>query len=263
VTDLELLAKNLPVAQSRLLVGIKELLPKATEDTTPFRKSASQFKAATLDVTDLTPISTAHHLLAVIDRTKMALEEASIKLRRKEAKARRIEARLMTAQGEKAERLLIDLDEARMNIVAMEGAVTGALQKLHHALSQYQGILDLLGVDHLTEEDFEADQTRKHIITAFFQGLCAARSHGGVIDEGNHIYLAQLGINGAMAQAEVTALLNEEQAAMEAGIAPTQEGVVEWLNRLADKYADSPRRLAELRGLPLLRTESLLALEGA
>jgi hypothetical protein len=259
MTDLELLTKNLPASQTKLLDGIKTLLPKATSDTTPFRKSSSQFKSATLDVTDLTPISTAHHLLAVIDRTRGALEEASIKLRRKEAKARRIEAKLLTASGEKAEELIIDLDEARMHITSMEGAVTGALQKLHHALNQYQDILDLLGVESLTEEDFEKDQTRKHIMTAFFQALCAARAHGGTIDEGNHIYLAQLGINGAVAQAEVNALLAEEQAVLEAGILPDQLGVMEWLNRLADLYAEQPERLAKYRGMPVVREDSFLS----
>lgn len=260
MTDLEI-SHNLPEQQVRLLARITELLPRATQDTVPFRKSASQFKSATIDVTDLTPISTAHHLLAVIDRTRTALEEASIKLRKRQAKVRRIEAKLITAQGDDAERLLIDLDKARIRVNTLEGMVTGAIQKLHHALAQYQGILDMIGVESLTEQDFEEDQARKHIITAFFQALCAARSRQGIIDEGNHIYLAQLGINGAVAQAEVDALLAEEQAAMQAGLAPDQLGILEWLNRLAEKYAAYPRRFAEARGLLVLRPDSLLAVE--
>ena len=76
----------LPKQYEPVLKKIETILPLANIDTENFNKSSSQFKTATLDVTDLTPINSAKHLLAVIQRTRQALEEANIKLRRKKLK---------------------------------------------------------------------------------------------------------------------------------------------------------------------------------
>ena len=46
-----------------------------------------------------------------------------------------------------------------------------------------------------------------HVMTCLKQALNAARARGGVIDEGNLIYLFDMGINSAQAQAEIYAYL--------------------------------------------------------
>ena len=263
MTDLALTTDILPAEYQHLLANIEAHLPDATRHAEVFNKSASQFKAAMLDVVDLTPINSARHLLAVIQRTRQALEESSIGLRRKRLEADRKQQALMSAPGRDADELLIDLDELRIQIANVEAASLGALRKLSHALAQYRAILDRLGVDHLTEADYEADQSRYHVMTAFNQALTAARSRGGLIDEGNHIYLMQLGINGAVAQAEVTALLQAEESLLDQGKAPTHEAVVLWLEALADRFADAPADYAARRGLPIIHPDSLVALESA
>jgi hypothetical protein len=95
-------------------------------------------------------------------------------------------------------------------------------------------------------------------MTAFNQALTAARSRGGLIDEGNHIYLFQLGINGAVAQREITAFLEAEQEALNTGMAPTHEAIVTWLNLVADKFETSPELYANNRSLQVLNTELVL-----
>ena len=109
--------------------------------------------------------------------------------------------------------------------------------------------------------DYELDQVRFHIMTAFNQALTAARSRGGLIDEGNHIYLFQLGINGALAQKEITALLEAEQIALNEGLEPSHSALIEWLNRLANKYAGAPARYAQIRNLNLLNTDLILEIK--
>ena len=89
-------------------------------------------------------------------------------------------------------------------------------------------------------------------MTAFNQALTAARARGGLIDEGNHIYLFQLGINGALAQAEVTSLLAAEQEALNNNIAPSHEGVIKWLNLVADKFEKAPELYAAQRNMQVL-----------
>ena len=248
----------LPEQYSPMLTHIDSLLPLATFDTENFNKASSQFKEAVLDVVDLTPINSARHLLAVIQRTRQAIEEASFGIRRKKLELERKERELTAAQGDDIEMLLIDIDELKTHINNIEASGRGAVRKLANALDQYKRILDALGKDHLTEVDYEQDQTRYHIMTAFNQALTAARSRGGLIDEGNHIYLFQLGINGAVAQQEVTALLEAEQEALNNGMMPTHEGIVKWLNILADKYADCPKYYAEKRLMTTVNPSLLL-----
>ncbi|NBR25530.1 MAG: hypothetical protein EBU08_17485, partial [Micrococcales bacterium] len=84
MNELERTLEALPAQYSPMLEKIDAVLPLAKIDTENFNKSSSQFKVATLDVVDLTPINSAKHLLAVIQRTRQALEEASITLRRKQ-----------------------------------------------------------------------------------------------------------------------------------------------------------------------------------
>jgi hypothetical protein len=241
-----------------ILSKIDDILPLANIDTENFNKSTSQFKMATLDVVDLTPINSAKHLLAIIQKTRQALEEASINLRRKQVELKRKELDLMSSEGNDTDELIIDIDELKMQIANIEALGRGAVRKLASALDQYQSILDALGKNHLTELDYEKDQSRYHIMTAFNQALTAARARGGLIDEGNHIYLFQLGINGAVAQREITALLNAEQDALNEGKAPSHEAVVKWLNLVADKFEQAPALYAAQRNMQTLNPSLLL-----
>jgi hypothetical protein len=251
----------IPDNYAPMIKRIDETFALAKVDTESFNKASSQFKVVTLDVVDLTPINSAKHLLAVIQNTRQAIEEANITLRRKKIELAQKENEIITAQGHEAEVLLIDIDELKMHIDNIEAAGRGAIRRISHALDQYQTILDSLGKDHLTELDYENDQPRYHIMTAFNQALTAARARGGLIDEGNQIYLFQLGINGAVAQREVTALLQAEEEALTDGFEPNHEGLIEWLNRLADKFIDCPKNYAEKRNMTILNESLLLSLE--
>lgn len=248
---------------TEMLERITDGLPAVAMDSENFHKSASQFKTVTLDVVDLTPINSAKHLLAVINRTRQALEEAQISLRRKRLDAEEARDKASRLTGFERERALIDADEAESHVLNIEASARGAIRKLHYTMGQYQQVLDRLGVDHLTEEDYEKDQIRYHIMTAFNQALTAARARGGRIDEGNHIYLFQLGINGAVAQAEVTSLLEAEDALLGENKAPTHAMVMRWLEACADRYADNPIVYAQARGFTPLDKESLISLEQA
>jgi hypothetical protein len=255
MNELEL---SLPKQYTPILSSIDSLLPLANIDTENFNKSDSQFKMAVLDVVDLTPINSARHLLAVVQRTRQALEEASISLRRKKLELKRKELELMSSEGNDTDELVIDIDELNVQIANIEASGRGAVRKLATALEQYQNILTALGKEHLTELDYEQDQIRYHIMTAFNQALTAARARGGMIDEGNHIYLFQLGINGAVAQQEITALLEAEQEALNAGLMPDHEAVVKWLNLVADKFEKAPENYAALRNMQTLNTALVL-----
>lgn len=240
---------------------ISNFLPDIDRDTENFNKTSSQFKGVTLDITNLTPIDSARHILAVIQRTRQALEEASINLKKKEIKLKKKQQKRSQASGIEAELLDVEIMELENHISNIEASSRGALRKLSFMVTQYQSILDNLGKDYLTEEDYENDQRRYHVMTAFNQALCAARSRGGLIDEGNHIYLSQLGINGAVAQKEITALLEKEQEMLMNGMEPNQLLVINWLEACADKFENYSIQLIQARGLIPMDETSLIQLE--
>jgi len=241
-----------------MLEHINANLPAIRRDSENFYKSASQFKNVTLDVTELTPMGSLKHILAVIDRTKMALEEAHVSVRRKqiELKKKTLEYD-NTENGYDKELLWVDIVEINNQLNNFENSVRGALRKLSFFTTQYQAIMDKLGKEEITEEDYELNESRHHVMTAMKQALCAARTRNGLIDEGNHIYLFDMGINGAVAQAEIFAFLQAEQEMLAKGQEPTQELTMKWLEACADKFANCGAKFAELRGFIPLDKKSL------
>jgi len=241
-----------------MLEHINANLPAISRDSENFYKSASQFKNVTLDVTDLTPMGSLKHILAVIDRTRMALEEAHIAVRRKQIELKKKTMEYDNAEeGYEKELLWVDIVEINNNLNNSENSVKGALRKLSFFTTQYQAIMEKLGKEEITEEDYELNESRHHVMTAMKQALCAARTRGGVIDEGNHIYLFDMGINGAVAQAEIFAFLQAEQEMLAKGQEPTQELTMKWLEACADKFANCGAKFAELRGFIPLDKKSL------
>jgi hypothetical protein len=246
-----LLLNTLPEAAGVIgaIQRIESRLPATVTASEVFNKSSSQYKTATLDIVDLTHTGTLKHLLASIQRTRQALEEASIAVRRKRAEREEKQRLLDDATGYEATVLEIDIDELGIQLLNTEAAARGAIRKLAYLIAQYDSVLASMGVEYLTEEDYEKDQERHHIMTAFSQALHAARARGGVIDEGNLIYLFHIGINGAVAQAEVSSLLQQEDALLRDGKAPTHAHTMAWLEAVADRFAGSSAQNAASRGL--------------
>lgn len=247
-----------------MVAAINEAMPAIRRDSGSFNKSHSQFMYALLDVAHLTTIRAVKHTLAEIDRTRKALEEAYITQRRRSVDLREKSAQIGVAADSFArERLEIDIAEAQMQSAAADEAVQGAARKLSYMVAQYKSLMATLGRDELTEADYEADEPRYHIMTALKQALCAARARGGVIDEGNQIYIFEMGLPAAEVQAEVLALLQREQQMLARKQVPTHDMVMDWMEACADRWQHCAKAFAERRGVPMLHEGSLHSLRTA
>ena len=80
----------------QMLTNINATLPAIKQSSSNFYKSHSQFMGVMLDVTAITPIRSVKHTLAEIDKTRMALEEAHLKMRKKDIELREKEHKLKT-----------------------------------------------------------------------------------------------------------------------------------------------------------------------
>lgn len=258
---------NLPVTKPEynlMLKNIENRMPAVIRDSSNFHKSHSQFMQVTLDVTAITPIRSIKHSLAEIEHTKVALQEAYINLRKKKVELKRKEAEYQKAQDEfDREMLEIEIMELNTHMENAQNAVHGAVRKMNFFVNQHKNLLKKIGKDEITEEDYEREEARYHIMTCMKQALTAARSRGGVIDEGNLIYLFDLGINATQAQAEVVAYLKLEAELMEQGKAPTHEMTMRWLEACADKWQNDPATFAARRGFEVFDRSSLTNLPPA
>ena len=243
-----------------MLDNIHNTLPAIKQSSSNFYKSHSQFMGVMLDVTAITPIRSVKHTLAEIDKTRMALEEAHLKMRKKDIELREKEHKLKTdleMTSFEKELLETEILEIQVNMNNIQNSISGAIRKMNFFTNQYKSILKKLGKDDITEEEYEKEEANYHVMTCMKQALNAARARGGVIDEGNLIYLFDMGINSAQAQAEIYAYLKMENDMMDSGKAPTHEMTMQWLEACAAKFSKDAEAFAERRGFKLYDEESL------
>ena len=244
----------------QMLTNINSSLPAIKKSSQNFYKSHSQFMGVMLDVTAITPIRSVKHTLAELDKTRMALEEAQLKMMKKDIELRKKERELEDGKyNDQFERETLETEilEIKVNMSNIQNSISGAIRKMNFFTNQYKSILKKLGKDDVTEEEYEKEESRYHVMTCLKQALNAARARGGVIDEGNLIYLFDMGINSAQAQAEIYSYLEMENKLMREGKAPTHEMTMQWLEACADKFSGDAEKFAERRGFKLYDEESL------
>jgi hypothetical protein len=153
-----------------MLSNIKDKMPAVTRDTSNFHKSHSQFMQVTLDVTAITPIRSIKHTLAEIDRTRAALQEAYIKVRKQQVKLKKKEAQLIeTTDVLDRELLEIQIMEIQSHLEGTQNHVNGALRKMNFLVNQHEQLLEKIGKTEITEEDYELEEARYHIMTCMKQ----------------------------------------------------------------------------------------------
>ena len=243
-----------------MLNNIQNTMPAIKQTSANFYKSHSQFMGVMLDVTAITPIRSVKHTLAEIDKTRMALEEAHLKMMKKDIELRQKEKELTDGNFKddlEKELLETEILEIKVNMNNIQNSISGAIRKMNFFTNQYKSILKKLGKDDITEEEYEKEESRYHVMTCMKQALKAARARGGVIDEGNLIYLFDMGINSAQAQAEIYSYLQMENKLMNESKAPTHEMTMQWLEACADKFSGDAEKFVERRGFKLSDEESL------
>ena len=258
VTDLNI---QLPMAKPEyksMLTNIQEKAPEIAQASSNFYKSHSQMMSVTLDVTAITPIRSVKHTLAEIEKTKSALQEGYFRMKKNDVKLKKLQRKWENETDDlEREMLEVKIDEMQAQAASSRGYVEGAVRKLNFFTNQYDNLMQKIGKDELTEADYELEEVKYHIMTCMKQALNAARSRNGMIDEGNLIYVFDLGINAAQAQAEVFAYLQWENELIKEGKAPEHHHTVAWLEACAEKWAHCPSAFAESRGFAILDETSL------
>jgi len=243
-------------------------MQEVSRATSLFNKSQSQFMDSMLTVSHITPIRNLRQILAEIKKIKLALGEAYFGIKKKELDIRDQRELIAGSISQSAkDRATLEIAELEWQISETKAYVEGAIRKWANYTLQYQAIQEKHHLENFTEEDFENEEERYHICKAFEQALNAARAHGGIIDEGNQIYLSQIGINGTVAQIEISNYLNSEafmlspvdnQNRRKVIEEPTHEMQIEFLLRMAEKFKGCSRKFATWKGMATMQVDALL-----
>jgi len=254
---------TLPKKYKGMLKHIQESMPSIKNSSSSFYKSHSQFMGVMLDVTHLTPMRSIKHTLAEIDKTRKALEQAHLTMKENDLKISIREKKLEENNLDYLQRELLELKILKLKIDGANtlNSIQGAIRKMSFFTTQYKNILKKIGKDKITEKDFEEEEEKYHIMTAMKQALNAARSRGGQIDEGNLIYLFDMGINSAVAQKMIFEYLDKENQMIKNGKNPSHEMTLEWLNECVSVFQNNSKVFAQKRGFKLIDEKSLLTHE--
>lgn len=233
-----------------MLEIIQSGYPEISRATGLFHKHQSQFMDNMLTVSHITPIRNLRQILAEMNRTRQALGEAHFNIRKKQVRIKEKKEKLLNTSGYERELLEIEIEEIEWQISNINESAGGAIRKLANYTLQYQNIQKEFGLENFDEFDFEEEEEKYHITKAFEQGLNAARSHGGIIDEGNQIYFEQIGVNGTVAQNEVSKYLFAETRMLQEGNEPTHEMQLNFLLSMAEKFKGCSKQYAKWKGMP-------------
>ena len=258
ITESLVRESHMPKEYTKMAKRINKSLPAILRDSANFHKSHSQFMYSTLDVMQLTPIRSIKHTLAEIHKTKMALEENYVRVRREELALKKLQKKRKTATD--VEELDLDILEKQMNVTNSTHAMQGALRKFSFFTEQYKSLLQSIGKtekEGITEEEYEAEEEKYHIMTAMSQALTAARSRQGWICEGNTIYIFQLGINCSAAQKAIFDYLKSEQDCYKKNKEPTARMSLDWLEECAEKWKGCSKDIGDWRGVKTFTNKSL------
>ena len=264
VTITRSLSADFPQLQP-MLNKIAEKGPEISAAISHFGKTQSQFMDNFLTLAFPTPSRNLHQCLAQIEQVRSAMRETHFKILKTDVKIRKKEIEIRQLETDHAidlesnrdnvfkaqwDLLHIQVEEIKAQREASKTYLAGAVRRYANYLNQYEKIRVGMGLkegEPITEEKFEAYEEEYHIKRAFEQALHAARSHGGVIDEGNHIYLYQIGINGTQAQREVFNYLSAEGKAVDANIAIGHNSMLDFLDQMAIKFKGCSKRFGEYK----------------
>lgn len=229
---------------------VKSNMPVITESMEYFGKRQSQFMDNMLTVSHPTPLRNIRQILAEIKNAEEALIEAEFKVKKHNVELKIKRRDLETETDElKRELIQIEIDEKLSQLSSIEYYMSGAIRKIANHIEQYNRILHKHNIKSFDEDTLEREEEEYHIKKAFDQAVTAARSRQGLIDEGNHIYLSQIGINGASAQKDVIDFFMKESEIIKQGGEPGHAMVLEFLENMYKKYKGAAERYSQKKGM--------------
>ncbi len=261
MNDIVLKENNFLPDHAPIIKSINEFLPEMTRASKAFKKTQSQFMNKMMTLSHPTPYRNLRQIMSEMTRTKQALQHTEVNCEIKVTEIEILEYRISNEDLDERNKTLLSLEIKKKytELEETKGYVSGALRKMEEHIDNYKRICAYYNIpEDWNEEDFEKQEEEYHVKTAFIQALAAARGNHGIIDNGNHIYFSQIGINGSEAQFEVTKLLREQGKLLHEGKSIPPEMDIEFYQSMFMKFKGCSERLAEYKGIRLLSDNAII-----
>jgi len=262
------LVESMPEHQD-MLNYIEKNIPEVTRELSLFGKSQSQFMDNQLTVSHLTPKRNIRQVLAELNATMSAYRENYIECEKKKIEIDILKEDLEEEKNDLKKKLIkLDIKKKVNELEYIKNYVSGAIRKMTNYMEQLQSIKEKYNIKDFSEKSFEEEEEAYHISKAFQQGICAARARGGLggggIDEGNMIYLEQIGISGALANELVQNFFEREKQMIDDKKHPQDVYALylQFIREVCDFFKGSYKQLAKFKGMTGNISEKALLKEG-
>lgn len=160
-------------------------------------------------------------------------------------------------------KLKIELEEVQSGLADSRVYIEGALRTIAQHQRAYDSILKAHNLEGWTEEDYENEEARYHVMTAFAQSMEDVYSRGGIIDKGDLIYMRQIGIHPAIATKELRthmALMDSKMSddSRVNAIEDHSDDMIKFLSEMADKYSHAAKKMLKFKGLDNYKDSDLM-----
>jgi len=216
---------------------INDNLPEIQKASLVFYKTQSQYMDNVLTVSHPTPLRNIRQILSEINRSKMALQEAYFNNKKILIELEILKRDIKKTKDKlKVKLLKVELEQKTSSLEISKVYVSGAIRKITNYIEQYKSIMSNLNIKSFDELDFEKEEEEYHIKKAFDQAITAARARNGTVDEGNHIYFSQIGINGGAAQVDIIRFLQKEGELLSKNEPVSYQMVLDFLDAMYKKF---------------------------
>lgn len=211
------------------------------------QNSQTTTKLMSLSMLAAGPYRTLRQCLAEIDRKKLALQEVSFSLRKKQVEI----SRKNTDDALQA----IEAEELRAQIECSRDAVEGALKDIAALQDAYQQIKEKHNIpDNWDEVDFEEGEIEHHIRQAFTLAYRDVMAQGTLAASSSE-YFQQFGIHPYAALVRIKDYIFSLEEAVKLGQLPDIKHFHEWLDAMYQLHKSCPKAAAEHLGVTELITK--------
>ena len=238
------------------IAQIASFMTEVNRATNAFGKSQSQYMNHIMTVSNNSVYRNLRQILSEIERKRQALKENTFKLKRDIITL--IQKReLVQKEQEKYAKLMleVDIEELESNITDARLYVEAALKTILAYEGAYNDIKSKYNIDRWDEKDFELSEEEHHIKKAFEQAHADILSTSR-INQGNHEYFRQVGINPQNAFADLTTYMAREDKRMTEMVSAGDpnpnigiESFVQFLDDMATKYRGCSAKVLALKGI--------------
>lgn len=249
-----------------------EQMPEINRATSAFGRTQSAYMNYLMTVSAYTPVRNARQLLAEIERRRQAVKENIFKIKHQmiELKTKEQDYNDMLEEYLNLEKsndlkgmdklkykimdLAVSIQELEANIADTNLYLEGAMKTIYQHQQKYDEIVKNNHLENWDEVDFEKEEARYHVTTAFSQALEDTCSRGGMIEKGDLIYMRQIGIHPIVATMELNKHMQKVSQLIDGneklGITyDCHDEMVAFLLEMADKYADSCLKVLKQKGI--------------